>query len=592
MDALQSDRRDVKASSLFTGSEATLQQPLPPYQVAREAIDKFFIGNAISYPFLDRTEFLKDMDDLYARADASNRVKRDDSTDTVQQGKEFIIFMVIALGTTNKERLGEVERGYSKQFKQRALASFGAAVAREDIVSLKHVAGESSSHCRQLCMQALILLGIYSTFEPSGFSLWHVLGFAARIATDLNLHRRVDDASLPLTVVEQRRRIFYSFYNLDRLVATTLSRPLAISDSDIDVELPEPLPTDSPYRGVPSVHYTRHIIKLRRLAGAIMSTVYSVSGPQNNLPEPDRAGIINDLHSRLDSWLAESPIPPSDEEEKRGMINNHSWFLVNYQNCLCLLYRPSPLYPVTSNERLRALHEASSRCVDLFLELWHEQKISYNIINVSSQFLACISLLYCLCEYDNRSPNLVSDENWRREVTNRVSQCHELLEAFGRALPETAKYREIFGKLSEMLLARHGPVGPPASQGPSSTTETPIVAQPAIPLAPIIDTNAAVNFDAIPLKSPAITSPSFFRNGEAPTKQQAAWNAMTQLWHNSGDFNFDEAIFGQIHDDRLSGLMGADLSGVDGESSDRLKDAEVDTKGSTWSAEMLWNQLG
>ena len=74
-------------------------------------------------------------------------------------------------------------------------------------------------------------------FDPSGISLWHVVGFAARISVALNLHRRVEDGSLPANVVEQRKRVFYSLYNLDRLVATTLSRPLAISDDDIDVEV-------------------------------------------------------------------------------------------------------------------------------------------------------------------------------------------------------------------------------------------------------------------------------------------------------------------------------------------------------------------
>ena len=90
---------------------------------------------------------------------------------------------------------------------------------------------------RKLCIQALILLGIYSMFDPSETSLWHVVGFAARVAISLNLHRRVDDANLPPAVVEQRKRVFYSLYNLDRLVAATLSKPLAIADDDIDVQV-------------------------------------------------------------------------------------------------------------------------------------------------------------------------------------------------------------------------------------------------------------------------------------------------------------------------------------------------------------------
>jgi hypothetical protein len=395
-------------------------------------------------------------------------------------------------------------------------------------------------------------------FDPSGISLWHVVGFAARVAIALGLHRRADDAGLPSGVIEQRKRVFYSLFNLDRLVATTLSKPLAIADNDIDVELPSPLESDSPYRGIPRIALTQHIVKLRRLSGVILTTVYSVSGSQNSLPEPERAAIIADLHTRLDQWLAECPVPPSEEEHKPGMIqDNHSWFLLNYQQCLCLLYRPSPLYPVTTPDRLRALHDASTRCVDLYLELWHEHKVSYNLINVSMQFLACISLLYCLCEYDNRSPQAVNDPSWRKEVAHRVGQCTELLDAFSRALPETAKYREIFSRLSEMLLARHGPLQLPKRGGksqrrggakthPSGTSvSNAVILSAAAPVGQI--TPAGILSDPGMLSTgivPAI-DPSIQGSLEgADLTQEPAWAAMAQLWQNGGDFAFDESALG------------------------------------------------
>ena len=356
--------------------------------------------------------------------------------------------------------------------------------------------------------------------------------------------------------------------------------------------------------------FTQHIIKLRRLAGAVLTTAYSVSGAQNQLTEQERANIVIDFHSRFDTWLAESPIPPTQEEEKPGMINNHSWFLINYHHCLCLLYRPCPLYPITTPQRLSALYDASSRCVDLWLELWPEQKIAYSIINVSAQFLDCISLLYCLCEYDNRSPNLHSDDNWRREVSTRVRQCHELLEAFGRALPETAKYKEIFGKLSEMLLARHGsnatalpaqqmPVapGPPLSSAPQSSLPTPAAST----------SFSTIDLQNLPLLSPNFSTQANGQNG-AINDEDTAWNAMTRLWHNAGDFNFDESIFGQINDERLlgldmssnsnstanrgpPGLMGTSARGNAGVNGQMKGFGQGSMGSQAWNG-MLWNQIG
>lgn len=94
---------------------------------------------------------------------------------------------------------------------------------------------------------------------------------------------------------------------------------------------------------------------------------------------------------------------------------------------------------------------------------------------------------------------------------------------------------------------------------------------------------------------------------------------MTQLWHDSGDFHFDEAVLGRIHDDRGGGGGGgggvgggegggglADVLGMgEGKLGDELAGLVGAASGSG-SGEggmngenggggygpMLWNQLG
>jgi hypothetical protein len=142
IDALHPGRRPSSQQSSTTQpgahGEQPTQAPYPPYQLALQAVETFFICNAISYPFLDKAEFLRDMDDLYSRAStAAPGGNAELSTDQaeVMAGKEFVLFMVIAIGTTNKERMGEVERGTSKVFRSRAMLGLTAAVSKEDIVS-------------------------------------------------------------------------------------------------------------------------------------------------------------------------------------------------------------------------------------------------------------------------------------------------------------------------------------------------------------------------------------------------------------------------------------------------------------------------
>jgi hypothetical protein len=132
--------------------------PYPPYVVAKNAVETWFLANAISYPFLDKEEFMRDMDELYNRygpdsdrgpsgsvpwaakvsgiwptQDLTISTEKDEAT--LISGKQFMLFMVLAMGTTNKERMGEVERGSSKIFKARAMRDLSAAVGHEDLVS-------------------------------------------------------------------------------------------------------------------------------------------------------------------------------------------------------------------------------------------------------------------------------------------------------------------------------------------------------------------------------------------------------------------------------------------------------------------------
>ena len=119
-------------------ASAQVPAPLPPYDVARAAAETFFIANAISYPFIDKDEFLNNMAELYARETKSANGYAQPEDERVR-GREFIFFMVLAIGTTNRERLGEAARGASKEYRQRAMRGLPYAVAREDIVGLLHV---------------------------------------------------------------------------------------------------------------------------------------------------------------------------------------------------------------------------------------------------------------------------------------------------------------------------------------------------------------------------------------------------------------------------------------------------------------------
>lgn len=66
-------------------------------------------------------------------------------------------------------------------------------------------------------VQAVLLLVIYSTLDPSHFSCWYLIGVASRIMVDIGLHQEgTEDARTKPSQLETRRRLFYCVYSLDR----------------------------------------------------------------------------------------------------------------------------------------------------------------------------------------------------------------------------------------------------------------------------------------------------------------------------------------------------------------------------------------
>lgn len=399
---------------------------------------------------------------------------------------------------------------------------------------------------------------IYAMDVPETGSIWQTLGLAGRVAMAIGLHRRAD-AHVPVEMAEPRRRLFYSFYNLDRFIASTFSKPLTIAEHDIDIELPTDRPTDQPYRGWPVMHICRYLVRYRRLLGCTLTALYSVNGEQNALPEPERRAIIGRLHEELEAWAADGPDPKGLFTVRT--INHDKWLAIHYHQLLCMLYRPSPLYPDTTPATLRALHDASAKCVDLYCEMWTLNKVTFNLPQIVGLFVCCISLLCCLCECDTRMHSAevagpattaatlaelglpysgVDDPLWAAEIRNRVDQCRSLFETFGRGTPLSAKYRDIFTRVSELLLTRYGPLHRDAIP-PQAAIDFSNKAEPT----PEADTLAPPAHDVpmVPADKPLPPAEhvSVHVHDDLAGDIAGAWDAMSQLWYDVGDLFGEES---------------------------------------------------
>lgn len=109
-------------------------------------------------------------------------------------------------------------------------------VQAASILAIIDFTGEFPCHLRYM-----LNIPVANSFglSPAGrtSSGWLKIGLAVRISQDLQLMQEPDNSLLPAEQ-EERRRVFWSVYLLDRLVSCGDARPLAIQEEDCHVQLP------------------------------------------------------------------------------------------------------------------------------------------------------------------------------------------------------------------------------------------------------------------------------------------------------------------------------------------------------------------
>jgi hypothetical protein len=163
-------------------------------------------------------------------------------------------------------------------------------------------------------VQVLILLAIYSLRAPQGPGAWTYIGLAMRACINLGMHRKSIAKGCSLFENEMRKRIFWTCYCLDRQISIILGRPFAISDRDIDAELPlevnESVQDTATLSAAPATPRTVrpdqvpvdstslscfiHICRLRRIESHIHQSVYRVDQP-SGVPEIEVEAFIRQL---------------------------------------------------------------------------------------------------------------------------------------------------------------------------------------------------------------------------------------------------------------------------------------------------------
>ncbi|KAJ6030878.1 uncharacterized protein N7446_000055 [Penicillium canescens] len=483
------DQLEHRRPSVARPSAAPRVMRLSSLEEAERIAGQYFDSMGYQYPFMSRLEFMGNLRHIYTGGVPSPETHN-----------SYHIVMAISL------LIGSADPTQAAEFYRASQETLPLALQNEDLPAVR----------------ALLGLALYTMFATAGPSIWHVLGTTMRLATSLGLHKARSYSSI--VEEEMSKRAFWSLYNLDRLIASTLGRPLGIADDDISVGLLRELNDDGiEAPGASAMTIPLQVIRLRRIFSRIYQYLYS------SLPRPspqEAAATLGRFRQEVDDWRMAAPVYPS------ALLYSTSYYDYLYYTTLLLMYRPSPRNPTPDALSIVSCGDSSVQVIRSYWDSYSVGKLKWIWLTLSQVYFAGITILWCL-EQNARSLRESQPAPWNPdEQTMRrgIQAVVVLLEEFGKRRPGVDKLAETFRHQSTTIFSQmayqqqqlelqqqhHPHLQPPPPPPPALIPPQPSVSlaappPPPVPLAPVLDDVLLVDGSgAIPMIDPQMADQLFY----------------------------------------------------------------------------------
>ncbi|KAI4211349.1 MAG: hypothetical protein LQ351_005904 [Letrouitia transgressa] len=199
-----------------------------------------------------------------------------------------------------------------------------------------------------LSVQALLGMAMFLLGTPNPQPSFFLVAAAIRLANSIGLHKRGSGFNLNPIEIEQRKRVFWIGYLLDKDICLRSGRPPAQDDDDMNVELPSKDPSDN-IGNIPLADGKgkTNLFRLMCTFAIIESKVYKNLYSTKASKQSDGAllNTIGELDKELEEWKDEIPLDFRPEHEIKA---SHTPLLLHvvvlhfaYYNCLTTIHRMS-----------------------------------------------------------------------------------------------------------------------------------------------------------------------------------------------------------------------------------------------------------
>lgn len=198
-----------------------------------------------------------------------------------------------------------------------------------------------------LSVQALLGMSLFLCGTPNPQPSFFLISAAIRQSHSIGLHKRGSAFNLNPIEAEQRKRVFWIGYMLDKDTCLRSGRPPAQDDDDMNVELPSIDPPDNigniPLEGGGKVNLFRAMCEFAIISSKVYRRLYSVQASRQT--DGELLNTIGELDKELEVWKDSIPLDFRPEHEIK---TSHAPLILHvvvlhfsYYNCLTTIHRMS-----------------------------------------------------------------------------------------------------------------------------------------------------------------------------------------------------------------------------------------------------------
>ncbi|KAF5021355.1 hypothetical protein F66182_6600 [Fusarium sp. NRRL 66182] len=321
----------TKVYSLSSTAPSNLDD-IPPSDIQRY-VDAYFSDVQILFPVLDRPTFLAQLSTLGTSSDG--------------QSYSWMALLNAVLACGCRAALSDETADAFKASGCEAWRYFKNALSYEMLIA--HVSTDL------LAVQAVAVMTVFAQGLSCPQRLeWTLSSMASRLAQALALHRHpAPEWNLSEDEKQERNRVFWVIYCLDKTIALRSGRPSVICDDDISCCFPrrveinqrgeDAMPVESPPRPS-SFDFFLCLTRLARICGDVSRRLYSANALYK--PASQLLTTLDQILQDLESWLQMIPAlllpgkPMVRMSDRCGLTRCQIIsFQTSYYYVLCAAYR-------------------------------------------------------------------------------------------------------------------------------------------------------------------------------------------------------------------------------------------------------------